>query len=218
MTSSPAAPWVGWRSAPLTRVVGSAASWFLFSLSFSLLFRVSTAVMSLGGSCASGGPYEIAVECPDNVAIFAPLSIFGGLIAVGISAFLAQGFGTPLTTWAWPVLFVGLGLAFLFSLDVVGLVIGVFFVIMGLVPIVLELRGSPQRVFLGQFAANGQQFYEGENARRSLMSPTTPNPQDAVRPTSANWVLAIGIVVIFAFLGYWVAGIWFTAVGTPLSR
>lgn len=196
------------------RVAGSAASWFLFSLSFSLLFQVTMTVMALGGSCASGGPYEIAVECPDNVAAFAPLSIFGGLAAVGIAIAFAQGFGTPLTTWAWPTLFVGLGsaflLAFIFGQDIVGLIIGVMFVVMGLVPLVLEFRGSPQRVFLGQFAANGTQFYEGDSARRSLLSPTAPNPEDSIRPTAAHWVLALGIAIIAVLAGYVTALAWFS--------
>ena len=30
-----------WRDSPLVRIVGSAASWFLFSLSFTLLYLVS---------------------------------------------------------------------------------------------------------------------------------------------------------------------------------
>lgn len=203
-----------WRDSALVRVAGSAASWFLFSLNFSLLFQVTMTVMALGGSCASGGPYEIAVECPDNVAAFAPLSIFGGLAAVGIAIAFAQGFGTPLTTWAWPTLFVGLGsaflLAFIFGQDIVGLIIGGMFLIMGLVPLVLELRGSPQRVFLGQFAANGQQFYEGDSARRSLLSPTAPNPEDSIRPTAGHWALALGITIVAVLAGYLTAVAWFS--------
>ena len=203
-----------WRDSPLVRIVGSAASWFLFSLSFTLLYLVTFVVMALGGSCASGGPYDIAVQCPDNVTLFAPLSIFGGLIAVGISIALAQGFGTPLTTWAWPVLFVGLGTAFLaafiFGQDIVGLIIGAFFVLMGLTPLVLELRGSPQRVFLGQFAPNGAQYYEGENARRSLMSPRAPNPDTAILPSAGSWILSLDIAVIAVFAGYLTALAWFS--------
>lgn len=203
-----------WRDSALVRVAGSAASWFLFSLSFSLLFQVTVTVMALGGSCASGGPYEIAVECPDNVAAFAPLSIFGGLAAVGLAIAFAQGFGTPLTTWAWPTLFVGLGsaflLAFIFGQDIVGLIIGAMFLVMGLVPLVLELRGSPQRVFLGQFAANGQQFYEGDRARRSLLSPTVPNPEDSIRPTAGHWALALGITIVAVLAGYLTAVAWFS--------
>lgn len=218
MTSSyyPAAPAVSWRDAAATRILGSAVSWFGFALSFTLLFQVSFSVMALGGSCASGGPYEIAVQCPDSVAAFAPGSIFMGLFAVAIAMFFARGFGTPLTTWAWPILFCGLGGMFLAAFfgagEVVGLIIGLMFEVMGLVPLLLEFRGSPQRVFLGQRAANGAQFYEGERARRSLMSPRTPNPEGAVRPNAGHWLLALGISVVCSLLGYWVAGVWFAAV------
>ena len=208
-----------WRDSALVRLAGSAVSWFLFSLSFSLLYQVTVGVMALGGSCASGGPYEIAVQCPDNIAAFAPLSVFGGLIAVGISIGFAQGFGTPLTTWAWPILFVGLGsafmLAFIFGQDIVGLLLGGMFIVMGLVPIVLELRGSPQRVFLGQFAVNGVQFFEGDRARRTMMSPNSPNPDGAIRPTVAHWLLALVIVVTMAALGYLTALAWFAP---PVAR
>lgn len=194
-------------------MVGSAASWFLFVLSFTLLVNVSVAVMAVGGSCASGGPYVIAVECPEGVAAFAPLSIFGGLFAVAISLFLAQGFGTPLTTWAWPILFCGLGVVFLLGFflagDIIGLVIGVMFELMGLAPLILELRGSLQRVFLGQRAANGVQFYEGENARRSLMSMGAVNPDGAIQPTAPHWLFALAIAIGFGYLGYVVAGLWF---------
>lgn len=194
-------------------MVGSAASWFLFVLSFTLLVNVSVAVMAVGGSCASGGPYVIAVECPEGVAAFAPLSIFGGLFAVAISLFLAQGFGTPLTTWAWPILFCGLGVVFLLGFflagDIIGLVIGVMFELMGLAPLILELRGSLQRVFLGQRAANGVQFYEGENARRSLMSMGAVNPDGAIQPTAPHWLFALAIAIGFSYLGFVVAGLWF---------
>lgn len=194
-------------------MAGAAASWFLFSLSFSLLIQSSFVVMQLGGSCASGGPYEIAVECPDSVVAFTPLSIYGGLLAVGISIFLARGFGTPLTTWAWPVLFIGLGgaflLAFIFAGDVTGLIIGGVFIIMGLVPLVLELRGSPQRVFLGQRDARGVQFNEGPRARRSLLSPTAPNPEGAVQPTFGHWALALAITIVSIGLGWTLALAWF---------
>jgi hypothetical protein len=207
-----------WRDSALVRVGASAGSWFLFALAFTLLFRVSFAVMALGGSCASGGPYEVAVECPDAVAAFAPLSIFVGLFAVGINAIFARGFGTPLTSWAWPILFCGLGAAFLSAFfssgDLVGLVIGVMFEIMGAGPLLLELRASPQRLLLGQRAADGGQFFEGDRARRSMLSPTTPNPEGAMRPTAGHWLLALAVTAVFGFLGYWVADLWFAAVSS----
>ena len=215
---SSAAPAFSWRDSALVRVGASAGSWFLFALSFTLLFQVTFAVMALGGSCASGGPYEIAVECPDAVAAFAPLSIFAGLFAVGVNGALARGFGTPLTAWAWPILFCGLGSAFLYVFfatgDPVGLIIGGMFVIMGAVPLVLELRASPQRLLLGQRAANGAQFFEGDSARRSMLSPSTPNPEGAISPTAAHWLLSIALTAAFALLGFWVAGVWFAAVAS----
>src|SRR6186713_329670 len=102
-------------ASPLWRVLGSFVSWLLFSLSFSLLYMGSAVVMGLGGFCASGGPYVIETECPDAVVAYVPLSIFGGLIACAIGAVFAQGFGTPLISWGWPILFGGLGTAFLIS-------------------------------------------------------------------------------------------------------
>jgi len=211
-TPAAASSW-SWRALPITHVVGAAASWFLFALSFTLLFLSSTAVIGLGGFCASGGPYEIAVECPDSVVAFTPLSIFGGLIAVALYVSLAQGFGMPLTTWAWPVLFCGLGLAFLGGFvayqDITGLLIGIMFEVMGLVPLVLELRASPQRVLLGQFSASGRQFFEGDRARRSLMSPSSPNPDGAIAPTAAHWAASLGVTALAIAAGILVARAWF---------
>jgi hypothetical protein len=202
----------GWRDSPLARVLGSAASWLLFTLCFTLLWLVSTVVLGLGGSCASGGPYEIAVECPDGVALFAPLSIFGGLAAVVIAVALAGGFGLPLTTWAWPILFCGLGIGFLLSMDVVGLVIGVVFEIMGLAPLLLSVRANPQRVFLGARSATGQPFYEGTNARGSILSPYAPHRDGAIGPRGDHWALALGVPLVAILGGYALAQLWFDAV------
>ncbi|MFM9876858.1 MAG: hypothetical protein ACKVOG_03275 [Rhodoglobus sp.] len=77
-------------------------------------------------------------------------------------------------------------------------------------PLVLEFRGSPQRVFLGQFAASSAQFYEGDSARKSLLSPTQPNPDAAIRPTAAHWALALAITIAASFVGYLTALAWFT--------
>ena len=49
-----------------------------------LLWLGMRAVMDLGGFCASGGPYVIAVECPDAVLATTPLSIFGAFLAIGL--------------------------------------------------------------------------------------------------------------------------------------
>ena len=165
-------------SSPLWKYIGSAASWLLFTFCFTLLAGGAVIVMGLGGFCASGGPYVIETQCPDVVTWSAPLSIFGGLIAVGIGVIAAGGFGTPLVSWAWPILFIGLGLAFAGS----GIVSGVdgivfdllagMFILMGGVPLVLELRADPQGFFLGTTNADGRTFITRDTGHRSIYSFT----------------------------------------------
>jgi hypothetical protein len=197
-----------WRTWPVTRVAASLLSWALFVASFGVLFQIALAVMALGGYCASGGPYVIAVECPDN-AWLAPVSIWVGIGSVGLGIALAAGFGTPVAGWAWTVLFVGLGGAFLASFvtagDIVGLVIGIMFVVMGLVPLVIGLRASPRRMFLGQFSARGEQFREGPRARAGVLNRSAPNPETAITPTPAHWAVGMGIPVVGIVVGIWAA-------------
>lgn len=203
---------------PLWRVLGSIVSWLLFSLSFSLLSMGSAVVMGLGGYCASGGPYVIETQCPDSVVAYVPLSIFGGLIAVAIGAIFAQGFGTPLVSWAWPILFIGLGISFLISAAQPGgitfLVIGVVFVAMGLGPLVLEFRASVQRIFLGSTNAADVRFVEGERARRSFMQLGRWGVRDSdetVPPTAGDWALSLGILIAAGGLGIYLATLMFAS-------
>jgi hypothetical protein len=218
--------------APLWRYVGSAASWLLFAFCFTLLAVGASIVMGLGGFCASGGPYVIETQCPEVVVWSTPLSIFGGLIAVGIGAIVARGFGTPLIAWAWPILFIGLGLAFLgsgISAGVDGItfdLLAVLFILMGGAPLVLELRVDPQAFFLGTTNADGTAFVRRETGRRSLYSFTTSsrnqpypglqsvdaNGQDAPRapsgpivPTAGDWARSLGILILFGGLGVYLA-------------
>lgn len=176
---------------------------------FTLLWLVSTVVLGLGGSCATGGPYEIAVQCPDGVAAFAPLSIVGGLIAVAIAIALAGGFGLPLIIWGWPVLFCGLGAAFLLSADVTGLIIGIVFELMGLVPLLIAVRANPQRMFLGSRSAGGQPFYEGTNARGTIVSPYAPHRNGTINPRGDHWALGLGVPLVAILAGYALAQLWF---------
>lgn len=193
-------------NAPAWRYVGSAASWLLFAFCFTLLAIGSSIVMGLGGFCASGGPYVIETECPDTVAWAVPVSITGGLIAVGIGLLVARGFGVPVVSWAWPVLFIGLGLVFLGSglaLGIEGIVfdlLALMFVVMGAVPVVLELRASPQALFLGRDNAVGETFATRQTGRRSIYG-TWPSSDDRIAPTAADWLASIGILVLFGALG-----------------
>lgn len=227
---------------PLWRYLGSAGSWLLFTFCFTLLAVGASIVMGLGGFCASGGAYVIQTQCPDIVTWSAPVSIFGGLIAVGIGVILASGFGTPLVSWAWPILFIGLGLAFLGSGIVSGIdgivfdLLAVMFILMGGVPLVIELRADPQGFFLGTTNADGTAFVTRETGRRSLyrlgrtgpvnqpFSAATATGQDAaapapaaagpIAPTARDWVLSIGILLVFGGLGVYLALQIFAAAGS----
>jgi len=222
--------------APLWRYVGSAASWLLFTFCFTLLAVGASIVMGLGGFCASGGAYVIQTQCPDVVVWTTPLSIFGGLIAVGIGVIVASGFGTPLVSWAWPILFIGLGLAFLGSGITAGVdgitfdLLSVMFILMGGVPLVLELRADPQAFFLGTTNADGRKFISRDTGHRSLYSftqsernqpypglqagpPSTDDPEP-IAPGVRDWALSIGILIVFAGLGVYLAMQIFAAAGS----
>lgn len=204
-----------WQDAAAVRLVGAVVSWFLLGLAFALLFSAAMALMSIGGACASGGPYVIEVECPPAVAVLTPLSIFIGLASVGVALAFARGFGTPLLSLAWPILFCGLGTVFLGTFargDVTGLLIGVLFVVMGLVPLVLALRANPREVVIGRVSVHGAPFRIPGTARRWLWLPRPSTPGEPVEPGAGDWLLAIGTTLAGGACGALVGLAWFAAV------
>ncbi|MDQ1569425.1 MAG: hypothetical protein QOF79_99 [Actinomycetota bacterium] len=208
---------LSFRARPIAHLLGALGSWFLYSLNFTLFVYSVTAVVAVGGTCASGNTaYIIAVQCPRNADAFLPWCIFAALFAIAVAIYLGQGFGTQLIMIAWPVLFCGLGAIFLAEFfatgDPTGLAIGGLFEVMGLIPLIIELRGSVQRVFLGSINIRGERFYEGPRARRSMMSPSTPNPEGAVSPTAADWLLSIAITIVGIVGGVVLAYLWFRTV------
>jgi hypothetical protein len=200
-------------NSPLARVLGSAVSWLLFMLSFTLLYLSAGVVMGLGGFCASGGPYVIETECPEAVLLFTPLSIFAMLIAVAIGAFIARGFGSPLVIWAWPVLFVGLGIDFLLAAlspgGIANLVVAIVFIIMGLVPLVIVLRAGAARLLLGTTDANDRPFRDGRGPTPIFQLGRRSGDDDARRATARDWALALGVSVPSIVVGVWLALAWF---------
>jgi hypothetical protein len=186
----------------------------VFSASFTLLVFSFVAVVSIGGSCASGNtPYQISRPCPVDATAFLPWVIFTGLIAVGLGVALAGGIGVQLRVWAWPILFGILGAGFLAAGGPVGWGVGALFIIMALVPLVIELRASVQRVFIGSFNIFGRQFREGVRAQPSFSSSTMPNPPGAVRPKIGDWAIAWLGFIIPVSAGYYVATTLALAVG-----
>ena len=75
-----------------------------------VLWLCMRSVMDIGGTCASGGPYEIANPCPTGVAGLMVGSIWIGLVAVAVTLYGGHKTGGPtLVVFAWPALFLSLG-------------------------------------------------------------------------------------------------------------
>jgi hypothetical protein len=201
----------------LALAAGSLISWSLFTLSTTLLFTSSLAITALGGSCASGGSYSIEVECPEAVAVFVPLSIFGGLASVAIALFLCAEFGVSLIELAWSIFFVSLGGAFLYSFvtagDIIGLVIGIGSVVMGAVPLVFLARFGVRELLRGRVNIRGERFIVA-NDRSRLLRRTKPQVEATAEPKVTDWVLSLGIFVIAVFSGYTLAELLYASAGS----
>jgi hypothetical protein len=180
-------------SAYLKYLVGVAG----LGLSLTILWLSMRAVMEIGGFCASGGPYVIAVPCPDAVVAFMPLSvfglfIFGGLVAWGGAAI--PGGWAGLVFLAWPALFLSLGWNFVeFGLAPPGaeagevswswLFCGVIFGLMGGVPLVGAIVGVSKLDTGGRSYAGGRVIV----ARRgSISGGSFPSAAPAPREGGAD--------------------------------
>jgi hypothetical protein len=123
--------------------------------------------MNIGGYCASGGPYEIAVECPPGVDVVMLLSIPALFLFGGLMLWKGTRLGGPyawLVALAWPALFLSLGWNFLEyglrppgggGLEFGWLIPGVIFVLMGGVPLSFWIRAKPWRASQERTAPTG---------------------------------------------------------------
>jgi len=106
------------------------------------------AVMDIGGYCASGGPYEIAVQCPAGVDLIMVLAFPLGFLSAGVMVWTGGRIGgnyAGLIGLAWPALFLSLGWNFLQyafhppggdgGIELGWLIPGVLFVLMGGFPL-----------------------------------------------------------------------------------
>ena len=144
------------------------------------LYLSMRAVMEIGGSCASGGPFEVARPCPGGVGWLTPVSIF--VILIGAGVYVASNFdgGPDLTLLLWPALFVPLGWNFLeygFAPPDAGgiewswVVCGLVFWLMGLPPLWLLLdREHLLRVVWG----GPPTAAKGVKGRARALAPTLP--------------------------------------------
>jgi Short C-terminal domain len=171
-----------------------------FVVCLTLMYHSMRAVMDVGGSCASGGPYAISRPCPDGVAWVMPVAIFGGIISVGIGLLgvFPQGGPRPYA-FAWSALFLALGWNFLeygFDPPAGGtspgwLVCGFVFVLMGGVPLALLLwRSAARWAFWGPAADDPDTYL------RPYRPPPRPGSPRAAMPTPTPTPRAAGGLVV----------------------
>lgn len=120
------------------------------------LYESMRAVMAIGGSCASGGPYVIATPCPHGTAFTTLGAIFGGLAMTAVYTVFGLRQGPRVTLLVWSALFGSLGWNFLDfgwhatdSSDRTGwLVCAAVFALMGLAPFgALAFAGTARDMF-----------------------------------------------------------------------
>lgn len=184
----------------------SAFSWILFAFCFTLLLLMAASIVGLGGtSCATGGPFDVRTPCPDaSWLIMVPLPL--AIAAIAIDAYAGGGFGTPLTTWAFPLTFLGFGVAFFLGAGAAGIgwgfiVCGALFLVMGAIPAVVFLRRDPRRAIAGTVDIRGRRFASGPRARRGLIPSESPDQAGALAPTVADGARSLLIAIGGSALG-----------------
>ena len=200
------------------RVGASAFSWLLFAFCFTLLLLVAASIVGLGATnCATGGPFDLRTPCPDaSWLIMVPLPLAIGALAVG--AYLGGGFGTPLTTWAFPLTFVGFGIAFFIGAFAAGVgwgfvVCGALFLVMGAIPAAILLWRDPRRAIVGTVDIQGRRFAPGPRARRGPIPSDEPEPAGTLVPTVADGVRSLLIATAAAAIGVVLAQLLVNAIG-----
>ena len=186
-----------------------------------ILFLAMRAVLNVGGFCAEGGPYQIAVRCPEGVALLFPVGILGGMASAAVvfaaGERIGGGYGA-LATLAWPALFLSLGWNFLeygvFPPEEAGgpaigwIICGVVFWIMGGGPLVLALgavgaagrrpRGEPPALLVAAAIARRPEALAAwgpppEPEPPAVEQAPTAAPPQAVEPPPAGEPPAAGI-------------------------
>jgi len=149
----------------LPRLLRNIIGLFLFCAGLTLLFLGMRAVMMVGGFCAEGGAYEIAVPCPKGIPTLMPIAILSIIIGGGLyfSSHLENG-----PRWGflfWSAIFISLGWNFMeFAIyppqvgDVVisWVVCGVLFIVLGVVPLLLMFNINTSGIFFGSTQPQSQ--------------------------------------------------------------
>lgn len=145
-----------YRESVPTRSVGTFIGLAGVCTSLTLLWLAMRAVLDIGGTCATGGPFEIARPCPEGIGWMFPIALNAGLVFLVIYG-LSTSKLLNVAVFAWPALFLSLGWNFLEygiasplgdGLEWGFLVPGLLFVFMGAWPLLLipSWRRAGQRL------------------------------------------------------------------------
>lgn len=154
----------------------------LVAASVTIAFLCMREIMAVGGSCASGGPYQVAQECPSNMWLMF-VAVAAGLLGGRLTAVGRLPGGASLTLLAWCALFLSMAWNF-FEFGVSPpapatgtqwgwIVCGIVFVVMGGLP-------------LFYVVTNARQFFWGDADRASLTRTVTERVQRSARGSSAS--------------------------------
>jgi hypothetical protein len=195
----------------LRRLLGSVIAWFSLPISFILLSWVGISTASIGGSCASGGPYAIAVQCPESDAAQAAVAVI--LVFVAILGFaLSSGFGVSLLAIGGFAVFGGFGALFIAGwvgqLLSSGLIVGGVFVLFALALLGVWLWAAPRSVVLGTMRVTGERYYSTEQAYDDILRIDPERAATLVKPRPIDWLLSIGVWLVAAGAGTAVALSW----------
>lgn len=139
-------------SLSLSQILRMFLSVLFFCLSLTVLFLSMRAVLNIGGFCAEGGPYEIAVHCPKGIPVLASVSPLLMIASIFVYISAAESYVTGVFLF-WSGIFLSLGWNFLeFALYppqgegiVYGwLVCGIMFGLMGIGPFIYVVKGFLQ--------------------------------------------------------------------------
>jgi hypothetical protein len=193
----------------LRRILGSVIAWFSLPLVFILLAWVG---ISAGGrSCASGGPYQVAVECPEASGSQVAAAVILAFVAIFGFA-LAGGFGVSLLAVGGFTIFGGFGALFIvgFAQGVMssGLVVGGAFSLFAIALLGVWLWAAPRSVALGSARATGEKYYSSEQAYDDILRIDPEKAATLVKPRAVDWLISLTVWVVAAGAGTFVALSW----------
>lgn len=169
------------------------------------------AVMDIGGACGSGGS-GLRQRCPDGVGGLMLGGIFGGLLGWALYAVLGLKIGPRVALLAWPGVFLSQAWGFFVHGAGPGgpvwswLICGVFFAVMGIVPLLfLRTRENWRRLVWSDGPAAAPRRRKG---KRSLSYIPDDDARAPVAIKAASAVLHVVVLGAALYLGT----TWFTTI------